>query len=95
MVFDGAMKLMELDVAVKTTAELGYPKNAVFGLGNLTLVCTVLYALPPTSILGTILVTGLLGGAIATHLRLGSPISLIFCSRVSRPDGLGRASLAR
>jgi hypothetical protein len=74
MVFDGVIKLMELDVAVKTTAELGYTENAVFGLGSLTLVCTVLYALPPTSTLGAILLTGLLGGAIATHLRLGSAI---------------------
>lgn len=56
--------------------QLGYPANVSLarGLGILTLVCTVLYAIPRTSVLGAILLTGLLGGAIATHLRVGSPL---------------------
>jgi hypothetical protein len=74
LLFDGAVKVMLLDVAVKATVELGYPPSVVFGLGVLTLVIAVLYAIPQTSVLGAILLTGLLGGAIATHLRAGSPL---------------------
>jgi hypothetical protein len=76
MVFDGMIKLVPLDVAVETTAQLGYPASAnlVRGLGILGLVCTALYAIPRTSVLGAILLTGYLGGTVATHLRVGSPI---------------------
>ncbi|MGZ5818638.1 MAG: DoxX family protein [Burkholderiaceae bacterium] len=74
LLMDGAMKVMQLDVAVKATVELGYPQHVVFGLGVMTLVIAVLYAVPQTAILGAILLTGLLGGAIATHLRVGSPL---------------------
>jgi DoxX-like family len=74
LLFDGTIKVMELDVAMQTTAQLGYPVSVVFGLGVLTLVIAVLYAIPRTAVLGTIFLTGLLGGAIATHLRVGSPI---------------------
>jgi hypothetical protein len=74
LVFDGTIKVMELDVATQTTAQLGYPVSVVFGIGILTLVIAALYAIPRTSVLGAILLTGLLGGAIATHLRVGSPI---------------------
>ena len=65
---------MQLDIALKTTAELGYQVGVVFGLGVLTLVIAALYAFPRTAVLGAILLTGLLGGAIATHLRVGSPL---------------------
>jgi hypothetical protein len=75
LLLDGAMKVLQLDVAVKTTAQLGYPENVVFGLGVLTRAIAGLYAIPRTSILGAILLTGLLGGAMATHLRVGSPIA--------------------
>jgi DoxX-like family len=76
MVFDGGIKLVPLDVAVEATAQLGYPGSAtlVRGLGILLLVCTALYAIPRTSLLGAILLTGYLGGTVATHLRVGSPI---------------------
>lgn len=74
LLMDGVMKVMQVDVAVKATAELGYPEHVVFGLGILTLAIAILYAVPQTSILGAILLTGLLGGAIATHLRVGSPV---------------------
>jgi hypothetical protein len=74
LLLDGTIKVMELDVATKTTAELGYPVSVVFGLGILTLVIAALYAIPRTSVLGAILLTGLLGGAITTHLRVGNPI---------------------
>jgi hypothetical protein len=56
-------------------AQLGYPEGLERGLGILTLTCAVLYAWPRTSVLGAALLTGLLGGAMATHLRVGSPIA--------------------
>ncbi len=74
LVFDGTIKVMELEIATKTTAQLGYPVSVVFGIGVLTLVIAALYAIPRTSVLGAVLLTGLLGGAITTHLRVGSPI---------------------
>jgi len=74
LLFDGAVKVMELAIAVETTTQLGYPAKVVFGLGLLTLAIAVLYAIPRTSVLGAVLLTGLLGGAMATHLRVGSPV---------------------
>lgn len=74
LLFDGAIKVAQLDVVKETMASLGYPVHVASGLGILTLVIAVLYTIPRTSVLGAILLTGLLGGAIATHLRVGSPL---------------------
>ena len=74
LLFDGAIKVVEMDVVKQTLAELGYPTDIAFGLGVLTLAIGVLYAIPRTSVLGAILLTGLLGGAMATHLRVSSPV---------------------
>lgn len=76
LVFDGAIKLVPLQVVLDTSRDLGLPAdvNSARFLGVLTLLCTVLYAIPRTSILGAILLTGYLGGAIATHYRLGNPL---------------------
>jgi uncharacterized membrane protein YphA (DoxX/SURF4 family) len=76
LIFDGAIKLLPLDIVTQTMAQLGYPPTADLArtLGILTLICTALYAIPRTSILGAILLTGYLGGAIATHLRVESPL---------------------
>lgn len=76
LLFDGAVKLVPIDPVTETMEQLGYPVSATLarGLGVVTLVCTVLYLVPQTSVLGAILLTGYLGGAIATHLRVGSPI---------------------
>lgn len=76
LIFDFGIKLVPLDIVLKSLAELGYPDTVTMarGLGILLMICTALYAVPRTSILGAILLTGYLGGAIATHLRLGSPI---------------------
>lgn len=74
LLFDAGIKLVELDIVKQTMAELGYPTDVAFGLGVLTLVCTLLYVVPQTSVLGAILLTGYMGGAIATHLRVGSPV---------------------
>jgi hypothetical protein len=62
------------EVVTTTMVELGYPSELSRGLGILILACTALYAIPRTSVLGAVLLTGLLGGAIATHLRIGSPV---------------------
>ena len=74
LILHGIIKLVPLAPVTEALAELGYPVNLARALGVLTLVCTVLYAMPRTSVLGAILLTGLLGGAIATHLRVGSPV---------------------
>ncbi len=74
MIFDAAMKLLLVARAVKGTAELGYPVSAIRGLGILQLVLIAVYVYPRTAILGAILWTGYLGGAVATHVRVGHPL---------------------
>jgi DoxX-like family len=70
------IKLVPPAMVIEATAQFGYSATASFvrGLGILGLSCTVLYAIPRTSVLGAILLTGYLGGTVATHLRVGSPI---------------------
>jgi DoxX-like family len=72
--FDSIIKVLKLPVAVESTVELGYPENVVAGIGIVEIVCLLLYAIPRTSVVGAILLTGYLGGAIATHVRAGSPL---------------------
>jgi hypothetical protein len=76
LLFDGAIKLVPWPVVTETMERMGYGSSETLArsLGLITLVCTVLYAMPPTSILGAILLTGYLGGAIASHVRIGSPL---------------------
>jgi len=74
MLLDGAMKLVPLDVVVTTSEQMGIPGSLARTLGVIGLICTLLYAVPRTSVFGAILLTGYLGGAIASHLRLGDPI---------------------
>ncbi len=76
LLFDGAIKLVPWPVVTETMDKMGYGSNESLArsLGVITVVCTVLYSIPPTSILGAILVTGYLGGAIASHVRIGSPL---------------------
>ena len=76
LLFDGAIKLVPWPVVTETMDRIGYGSSETLarGLGIVTIVCTVLYAIPPTSILGAILLTGYLGGAMASHLRIGSPL---------------------
>jgi hypothetical protein len=68
---DGIMKLVKPAVVVETTVQLGYPESVILGLGIVLLICTALYVIPLTSLLGAILLTGYLGGAVATHVRVG------------------------
>ena len=74
LAFDAVMKLLRLPAAVQGTTELGYSADVVLPLGVLQAVLLIVYLLPRTSALGAILWTGYLGGAIATHVRAGSPI---------------------
>ena len=76
MIFDGVIKLPPLDVVTQTMVPLGWPAdvNVARLLGVIGLISTALYALPRTSVLGAILLTGYLGGAIATNMRVGSPL---------------------
>lgn len=76
MLFDGAIKLVPWPVVTETMDRMGYGSSEMLArsLGFITLVCTILYAIPPTSILGAILLTGYLGGAMASHVRIGSPL---------------------
>ena len=74
LLFDASLKLLRLAPALEATAKLGYRVSVVFPLGIVLLVCTVLYAIPHTSVLGAILVTGYLGGAVATNVRVSNPL---------------------
>src|SRR5881296_4523911 len=73
LLMDGIMKLIKPAVVVETTVQLGYPETVILPLGLVLLACTVLYAIPRTSVLGAILLTGYLGGATASYVRLGQP----------------------
>jgi len=74
---DGLLKALNLDVAVDATVELGYPEHLVVPIGLALLACTILYAIPRTAPIGAILLTGFLGGAIATQVRLEDPWFLL------------------
>lgn len=75
LAFDTIMKLLQLAPAVEGTVALGYPAGTVLVIGVIELVALVLYLVPQTSVLGAVVMTGYLGGAIATHVRVGSPLA--------------------
>jgi DoxX-like family len=75
LLMDATMKLLALPVVLETSGPLGFPGAGMARLlGTVLLICTVLYVFPTTAVLGAILLTGYLGGAIATQLRAGSPL---------------------
>ena len=76
LLVDGAVKLVPIQPVIDSLRELGYPATESFArfLGVLTLLCTALYAWPRTALLGAVLLTAIMGGAIASHLRLGDPL---------------------
>jgi hypothetical protein len=71
---DGGMKLFRPPVVVESTLQLGYPESAIVGIGVALLACTILYLIPRTAILGAVLLTGYLGGAVATYVRVSGPL---------------------
>jgi hypothetical protein len=74
LAMDAVMKVMRIPAAVQGTKELGYPADVLVPLGIIQLVCLALYLIPRTRVLGAILWTGYLGGAVATHVRIGHPL---------------------
>src|SRR5712692_6665409 len=81
LLFSGVMKLIKPAPVVQGFAHFGYPESLALCIGILELACTVVYVIPRTSVLGAILLTGYLGGATATHVRIGDPFFV--------PVGLG------
>ncbi|MDB4914547.1 MAG: Arginine/ornithine antiporter ArcD [Gemmatimonadetes bacterium] len=74
LLFDATIKVLQAAPAIKGTVELGFPPDVVLGIGLLQLACLVLYIVPRTSFLGAVLLTGYLGGAVASHVRVGNPL---------------------
>ncbi len=71
---DSVGKLLKPEPVIKSTLALGYPESVITGLGVVLLICTVLYAIPRFSVIGAVLLTGYLGGAVAAHLRVENPL---------------------
>jgi DoxX-like family len=80
MLFDGISKLALERHVVQAMTEIGYPEGVIRPLGIVILTCTILYAIPSTAIFGAILLTGFLGGAVASKVRLEDPLfgSILF-----------------
>jgi hypothetical protein len=79
MLFDGGMKLFKPAPVVKATLQLGYAESVIVGLGLVLLASTLLYLIPKTALLGAVLLTGYLGGAVASNIRAGQPLfNIIF-----------------
>lgn len=79
LLMDGVMKLLKPVFVVEATVRLGYPESAIVGIGVMLLVCTLLFAIPRTAVLGAVLLTGYLGGAVATQVRAaGSTFDTVF-----------------
>lgn len=70
LIADGVAKLFKPAPVIEATVKLGYPESTIIGMGIVLLISTILYLIPPTSVLGAILLTGYLGGAAATHVRV-------------------------
>jgi len=74
LIFDSLGKLLELQPVIDGTKQLGYPPDIAFKLGVILMTCVLVYLVPQTTVLGAVLLTGYLGGAVATHVRVGSPL---------------------
>src|SRR6185369_16633500 len=74
LLFDSGIKLARIPAAVEGTAQMGFPTSTVAGLGVVLLLCLVVHLIPRTAILGAVLLTGYLGGAIAAQVRVGNPL---------------------
>jgi len=74
LTFDAAVKVLKLGPAIEATMQLGYPESAIVPLGLIEIVCVIVYLIPRTSVLGVVLWTGYLGGAVASQVRVGNPL---------------------
>ena len=75
LLFDSAGKLLQVQPVIDGTLALGYPRHFVFTLGVILLGCVVAYAVPRTSVIGALLLTGYLGGAVASQIRVEAPLA--------------------
>lgn len=74
LLFDSLGKLLKVAPVIEGTAQLGYPESVIRPIGIILLLCVVIYLIPRTAIFGAVLLTGFLGGAIATQVRVGNPL---------------------
>jgi len=74
LLVDGTMKLFKPEIVIKATTDLGYPESTIVPIGITLVACTILYIIPQTAVFGAILLTGYLGGAVATNVRVGTPL---------------------
>jgi hypothetical protein len=74
LAFDASVKLLKPPFAVEATTQLGYPESLIVPLGVIQTVCLIVYAIPRTSVLGAVLWTAYLGGAVATQVRVANPL---------------------
>jgi hypothetical protein len=74
LLFDAVMKLVKIQPVIDATVHVGFSEDSIRPIGLTLLVCVVLHLVPRTSVFGAVLLTGYLGGAIATHVRLGDPL---------------------
>jgi hypothetical protein len=74
LLFDGAMKVVRPPFIVQANVQLGYPERVISGIGFALLACTTVYLVPRTSVLGAVLLTAYLGGAVATQVRVGASL---------------------
>jgi hypothetical protein len=74
LVMDGTMKLFKPHMVVEATVQLGFPESSIVGIGMVLLLCTTLYVIPRTAIFGAVLLTGYLGGAVASQVRVSGPL---------------------
>jgi len=74
LLFDGVIKLLNIAPVAESFTRLGYPQDLATWIGILELACLALYLIPRTRAVGAVLLTGFLGGTIATHVRVGDPL---------------------
>jgi hypothetical protein len=74
LIFDAALKLVHPAVVTEASAKIGWPDAVITPLGVVLLACVALYVVPRTAVVGAVLLTGYLGGAVATHVRVGDPL---------------------
>lgn len=74
LIFDSIGKLLRVQPVIEGTVSLGYPVGVIIPLGVTLLTCVLVYLVPRTAVLGALLLTGYLGGAVATHVRVGNPL---------------------
>jgi hypothetical protein len=74
LVFDTVVKFTSVPAVAESMNQLGYPVSYAVGIGVLEVICLAVYLIPRTSVIGVILLTGYLGGAIASHVRVGNPL---------------------